>query len=81
MHVTISDLEAGLVSVVDLLQGHLLGAHEVREFCEEDAVAQTFLQLGGGRQLLVDARLHPSAEEENIRVESKQPLRHTDTLT
>ena len=56
-----ANLESRLVFVVDLLQRHVLGAHEVSKLGQEDAIAQTLLQLGGGRQLLVDARLHPPA--------------------
>ena len=56
-----TNLESRLVFVVDLLQRHVLGAHEVSQLGQEDAIAQALLQLGGGRQLLVDARLHPPA--------------------
>lgn len=62
-----SHLEARLVAVVDFLQRNMFRTHEVRELREEDAVAQSLLQLGRGWELLVDAGFHPPADDRKLR--------------
>jgi len=55
-------LVARLLAVVDLLQGDGFRGEEVAQFGQIDAVPKPLLQLRGGRQLLVQTRLYPSAE-------------------
>lgn len=50
-----------LLAVVDLLEGDGLRGEEVAQFGQIDAVSKPLLQLCGGRQLLIQTGLHPSA--------------------
>ena len=50
-----------LLAVVDLLEGDGVRGEEVSQFGQIDAVPEPLLQLRGGRQLLVQTGLHPSA--------------------
>lgn len=52
-------LVSSLLAVVDFLEGDRAWGKEVSQFGQIDTIPETFLQLCGGRQLLIQTGLHP----------------------
>lgn len=74
---TVANLVARLLAVVDLLQRDGARCKEVSQFGQVDAVPKPLLQLRGGRELLVQTRLHPPVGGEHIQRGSFSTLRFT----
>lgn len=57
-------LVSSLLAVVDFLEGDCAWGKEVSQFGQIDTIPETFLQLCGGRQLLIQTGLHPPRNNE-----------------
>lgn len=70
----------GLITIVDLLEWHLLGTEKVGQLGQIDAVSQVFLALSSRRQLFSYARFDPSKWENIIKILMKLELIRTRWL-